>query len=41
MTTNAAPLSGKVAILTGAATLFGIAVAQELVEQGAQLFLAT
>jgi len=39
MTTNTAPLSGKVAVLTGAATLFGIAVAEELVEQGAQLFL--
>ncbi len=39
MTTNAAPLAGKVAILTGAATLFGIAVAQELVDQGAQLYL--
>jgi NAD(P)-dependent dehydrogenase (short-subunit alcohol dehydrogenase family) len=39
MTTMNAPLSGKIAILTGAATLFGIAVAKELVEQGAQLFL--
>jgi len=39
MTTNSAPLEGKVAILTGAATIFGIAVALELTEQGAKLFL--
>ena len=39
MTTNAAPLEGKVAILTGAATIFGIAVAKELVDQGAQIYL--
>ena len=39
MTTNAAPLTGKVAILTGAATIFGIAVAKELVDQGAQIYL--
>jgi len=39
MTTNADPLTGKVAILTGAATIFGIAVAQELVDQGAHIYL--
>lgn len=39
MTTNSAPLAGKVAILTGAATIFGIAVALELADQGAKLFL--
>ena len=39
MTTNAAPLTGKVAILTGAATIFGIGVAKELVDQGARIYL--